>query len=271
MLIDFHTHVFPEKIAGKTINALSASSGATPFTDGTDAGLIKNMVNGGADICVNLPVLTKPNQFDSVLEFALYLNEKYKNSVKKIISFAGIHPYCDDIKGKMKRIKDLGIKGVKIHPDYQETFIDDKRYTDILYAAKDNDLIVVTHAGVDDGYIGKPVRCPTELSAKVIKKVDYDKIVLGHYGGHKQWEKVFDLLADSNVYFDTAFTFYKIDSELFKKILYAHGDDKVLFATDCPWSDIKQDKETLISYSLPRETTDRIFYKNALKLLNLQV
>ena len=269
MLIDFHTHIFPDKIAEKTIKALATNSNSTPYTDGTDLGLIKNMENGGADISVNLPVLTKPNQFDSVLEFAQIINAKYEHAKRRIISFAGMHPYCDDIKGKMKRIKDLGIKGIKIHPDYQETFIDDERYVEILKAAKDNDLIVVTHAGVDNGYIGKPVRCPPELSKKVLEKVNYKKIVLGHYGGHKQWQKVLDLLADFNVYFDTAFTFYKISEELFKKILYAHGEDKILFATDCPWSDIKHDKETFLSYNLSKQTEDKILYKNALKLLNL--
>ncbi|MEG9429600.1 MAG: amidohydrolase family protein [Christensenellaceae bacterium] len=269
MLIDFHTHIFPDKIAEKTIKALADNSNSTPYTDGTDLGLIKNMERGGADISVNLPVLTKPNQFDSVLEFALSINAKYEHAERRIISFAGMHPYCEDIKGKMKRIRDLGIKGIKIHPDYQETFIDDEKYVEILKAAKDNDLIVVTHAGVDNGYVGKPVRCPPELSAKVLKKVNHEKVVLGHYGGHKQWEKVLDLLVNLDIYFDTAFTFYKIGEELFKKILYAHGEDKILFATDCPWSDIKRDKETFLAYNLPKQTEDKILYKNALKLLNL--
>ena len=269
MLIDFHTHIFPDKIAAKTINALSSNSGATPFTDGTDVGLIHNMQKGGADICINLPVLTKPNQFDSVLEFALSINAKYAHAEKRIISFAGMHPDCDDIGGKMKRIKDAGIKGIKIHPDYQETFIDDEKYLKIIKAAKDNDLIVVTHAGIDDGYVGKPVRCPPELSKKVLEKINYDKIVLGHYGGHKQWEKVLELLVDFNVYFDTAFTFYKIEKQLFEKILFSHGEDKILFATDCPWSDIKRDKETFLSYGLSKQTEEKILYKNALKLLNL--
>ncbi len=270
MVIDFHTHVFPDKIAAKTIETLSHNATVTPYTDGTDVGLIKNMINADADICINLPVLTRPNQFDSVLEFAVFLNDKYKNSDKRIISFAGMHPDCEDVKGKMKRVRDLGIKGIKIHPDYQETFINDERYVNIINAAKDNDLIVVTHAGVDDGYLGKPVKCPPELSLEVIKKVNYPKIVLGHYGGHKQWQKVLELLVDFDVYFDTAFTFYGIEEELFKKILFAHGEDKILFATDCPWSDIKRDKETFLSYSLPKDVQDKILYKNALKLLNIK-
>lgn len=67
MLIDFHTHIFPDKIAKRTIDALAANSKSTPYTDGTAAGLIEHMNLSKADICVNLPVLTKPEQFDSVL------------------------------------------------------------------------------------------------------------------------------------------------------------------------------------------------------------
>ena len=83
-----------------------------------------------------------------------------------------------------------------------------------------------------------PVKCPPELVKKVIEKVNHNKFVLGHYGAHKQWEKVLDLLCDFDVYFDTAFTFHEIDEELIKNILKRHGEDKILFATDCPWSDV---------------------------------
>ena len=160
-----------------------------------------------------------------------------------------------------------GIKGVKIHPDYQGTFIDDDGYIEILKCAIDYDLIVVTHAGVDDEYKDEPVRCPPELIKKVISKVNHDKFVLAHYGAHKMWEQVYDILAGENVYFDTAFTLHEIDKDLFIKILEKHGEDKVLFATDCPWRDIRDDVKIINSFNLKEETKDKIFYKNALKLL----
>ncbi len=269
MVIDFHTHCFPEKIAGATISALASNSGSTPYTDGTADGLIKNLAAAGADIAINLPVLTKPTQFDTVARYAISLNEKYSASYSKIISFAGIHPACEDIYGKLKFLKENGIKGVKIHPDYQETFIDDEGYIRILQCAKDLDLIVVTHAGVDDGYVGKPVRCPPQLVKKVIEKVGHSKFVLGHYGGHKQWQEVLDLLCGLDVYFDTAYTLHEIDEKLFKVILNKHGENKILFATDCPWQDIKTNLSILRDYGLNKETEDKILYKNAVKLLNL--
>jgi len=269
MVIDFHTHVFPEKIAKKTIDFLAEKANGTPSTDGTVLGLVENMKKGGVDLSVTLPVLTKPTQFDSVTRFAMEINQQGEFDGKKLISFAGMHPACDDIKGKMKFLKDNGFKGVKIHPDYQGTRIDDDGYLEILSSAKDNDLIVVTHSGVDDGYLGEEVKCPPVLVKKVIDRIGHSKFVLGHYGAHKQWEDVLDLLCGLDVYFDTAFTLHEINEQLFKNILDKHGEDKILFATDCPWRDMGDDVKIIKSFGLKDETLDKIFYKNAKKLLGI--
>jgi len=269
MIIDFHTHVFPEKIAAKTIDALAKNSNNTPSFNGTVDGLLCVMDRANCDISVALPVLTKPTQFDSVANYAIAINERFKNESRKIISFAGMHPDCDDIEGKLTFLKNNGIKGVKIHPDYQSTFIDDPKYIRILEVCKELDLIVVTHSGIDDGYVGQPVRCPVERVKDVIKKVWHRKFVLGHYGAHKQWQETLDFLCDFDVYFDTAFTLNEIPEELFKSILKRHGDDKILFATDCPWQDIKNNVEVIKGYKLGKETEEKIFYKNAIKLLGI--
>ncbi len=269
MIIDFHTHIFPDKIAEITVQKLNQLSGNTPFTNGTEKGMIEALGRANTDLAVALPVLTKPTQFDSVVRFALEVNSRFNNEGGNILSFAGMHPACEDIKGKMKFLKDNGFKGVKIHPDYQETFIDDDGYIEILKCAKDLDLIVVTHSGVDDGYVGKPIKCTPELAKKVIEKVGHEKFVLAHYGAHKQWGDVLRFLAGENVYFDTAFTLHEIEENLFKEILLKHGEDKILFATDCPWRDIIDDVNILKSFNLSNETLSKIFYKNAVKLLDL--
>ena len=269
MIIDFHTHIFPDKIANSTISALASNSGNKPNTDGTVNGMIEALKRANADIAVALPVLTKASQFESVLNFACMVNEQFKNEQRKIISFAGMHPDCDDVDEKMQKIKTLGIKGIKIHPDYQATFIDDPKYVDIIKCAKKYDLIVVTHAGIDDGYVGQPVRCPVDRAIKVIEEVDYDKFVLAHFGAHKLWNEVFEKIAGKNVLFDTAFTTSEVDKDLCVNIINKHGSDKILFATDCPWFDIKKGVELLLSFGLKQDDIVNILYKNALKLLNL--
>lgn len=262
MRIDFHTHVFPDRIAEKTIELLAEKGSVTPFSDGTVAGLLRRMKDAEVDLSVNLPVLTSPKQFDSVNHFAAELNATSCG----ILSFAGIHPLCEDVEGKMKWIRAQGFLGVKIHPDYQETYIDDESYVRILSAAKDQDLIVVTHAGVDAAYPSL-VRCPPERVLRLIRRVGHKKFVLAHYGGNRMFDQVLDLLCGEDVYFDTSYILRSISKETFLKILQKHGDDRILFGSDSPWSDMQRDVEILRSFNLPNDTEQKLFCDNAMKLL----
>ena len=269
MIIDFHTHIFPDKIARKTIDLLSQKGGIPPFSDGTVAGLTERMEQAGADICVTLPVLTSPKQFDSVNRFAASINAAFADKEKRLISFGGIHPACEDIEGKMKQLREMGFLGVKIHPDYQETFINDEGYVRILRCARENDLIVVTHSGVDEGYKGLPVRCTPALALELIRKAPHAKLVLAHFGANEMFDEVYDLLCGEDVYFDTAYVLRFLGEETFRKILAKHGEDKILFASDSPWSSIANDVGILKGFGLEKQTEEKIFSGNARKLLGI--
>ena len=119
------------------------------------------------------------------------------------------------------------------------------------------------------GYRGLPVKCPPQLAKEVIARVPGVKLVLAHLGGSEMSEEVYSTLCGEDVYFDTAYVLRYTDETTFKKILKKHGEDKILFATDSPWSGMKEDLEILNSYKLPKETLEKILYKNAKKLLKL--
>ena len=108
MIIDFHTPIFPDKMAGRTISLLSEKGGIPPFSDGTLSGLIERMERAQTDVSVTLPVLTSPAQFDSVNRFAKEVNGAFADKKRRLISFAGIHPECEDIDAKMSCIKKSG-------------------------------------------------------------------------------------------------------------------------------------------------------------------
>jgi len=267
MIIDFHTHVFPDKIADKTISFLAQKADISPFTNGTVLGLVKEMERGGVDISIALPVLTNPKQFDSILSFTESINSgEYKD---KIISFMGMHPDLEDKEEKIKTIKEKGFKGIKIHPDYQGVDFNDQRYIEILTLAKKYDLIVLTHAGVDYGFPNEKVRCTPDMVLDVLDKVGDIKLILAHFGGHMMAGEVIEKLCGKNVYFDTSFILKETNETTFKKVLDLHGEDKILFATDSPWSGMREDIEKLKSFNLKKQTEDKIFYKNASKLLGL--
>ena len=269
MIIDFHTHVFPEKIAAKTIAYLSEKGGVPPFSDGTADGLLKRMEEAGVDISVTLPVLTSPTQFDSVNRFAVEINRRFENEKRRLISFAGIHPACEDIAGKMRFIKESGFLGVKIHPDYQGTFVDDAGYIEIVRRAKEHGLIVVTHAGYDFGYPDSPIRCTPDRLLRLLESVPYGKIVAAHYGGTDMHEEVLEKLCGQDIYFDTAYVLRFLGKEMFEKILKKHGKGKILFATDSPWSSVEGDVKIIKSFNLGTDAEDKIFSRNAMALLGL--
>ena len=268
MIIDFHTHVFPDKIAARTIELLSEKSGIAPTTDGTVRGLLSSMERAGIDISITLPVLTNPKSFESVNRFAAEINERFSGEGKRLVSFGGIHPACEDIEGKMSWLKKSGFLGVKIHPDYQGTYIDDLGYEKIMNAAMENDLIVLTHAGVDVAY-PDDVHCTPERTAALLSRAPHSKLVLAHMGGVELRDRFFELFLGSEVYFDTAFVLKNTSSECFTELLRKHGEDKFLFATDAPWSEEAEDVKILKSYGLPKATLEKLFFKNAIKLLGI--
>ena len=263
MVIDFHTHIFPDKIASGSISHLESVSGIAAATNGTLLGLLDSMEKNKVDLSVILPVVTKSSQFESVNRFAAEVNERYKG---KLISFGGIHPDCEDYKAELDKIKELGLPGIKLHPDYQRVMIDDERNMRIIEYADSLGLIIVVHAGIDIG-LPNPVHCPPQKARKVIDEIKPDKLVLAHLGGWKQWDEVYECLAGEKVYFDTSFTFDYIEQEMFLKILKKHGSKKVLFATDSPWSDAGKMIEVVRDMPLTQEEKEDILNRNAIKLL----
>lgn len=234
-IVDFHTHIFPEKIAARTIRKLEAKANVKAYSDGREESLIRSMKQAGVDLSIVLPVVTAPEQFDTVNHFAAVLNEKYQNETPRLLSFGGIHPDSPDYKKQLRTIQSLGLQGIKLHPDYQNTFFDDIRYMRILDYASQLNLTVVVHAGIDIGYPDN-VRCTVKSITKVLDEVAPEKLVLAHYGGFKMWDEVAESVAGRKVYLDTAYTADIIEDGIFLKILEKHGADHILFATDSPWS-----------------------------------
>lgn len=265
MIIDFHTHIFPEKIAAATIQQLEQKSGLTAAANGTLEGLLASMEHSGVELSVIAPVVTAPRQFEGVNRFAQEINERYEN---RLLSFGGIHPDSEDYKGQLKELKSMGMKGIKLHPDYQGVCFDDIRYERIVSYASELDMMILVHAGIDIG-LPNPVKCTPAMSAKVLRSTQTKSLVLAHMGGWKMWNEVEEVLVGTDAYFDTAFVHQFIDREQFCRIVNNHGSDKILFATDSPWSDQREAVAWLKACNFSKEDEAKIFYQNAQKVLKL--
>lgn len=262
MLIDFHIHAFPDNLAERAVGSLAEKSGFHPVTDGTISNTREKMKKWGIDYGIVLNIATNPKQQTKVNLFAKDSNKD------NIISFGSVNPFSSDALCELDRIKEYGLKGIKLHPEYQEYDIDNEMVYPIYKKASDLGLIMVFHGGKDVAY-------PNSLRAhpKAIRKFADDfksaKIVIAHYGGYRLYDEVLEHLAGSHVYIDTSCDIGTITPEKAKEIIKAHGADKVLFGSDCPWQDPGKAIEFINSLGLSDEEKDAIFYKNALNLLKL--
>jgi len=267
MIVDFHTHTFPDKIAARTIEYLSKKGNITPHTDGTLEGLKSSMKKSGVDISVVLPVATSPKQVDSINRLSAELNGK-----DGVYYFGAIHPDSENIGEILDFIKSAGLVGIKIHPDYQDTFFDDGRYVNIIAEAAKRDLLTVTHAGVDIAYTDC-VHCTPDMILRVMNKLGTsidNKLVLAHLGGFGLPDEVIEKLVGKPVYMDTAAVLDLYPDKCIE-IMRRHGFDKILFASDSPWADQKKFISAVKDMRLDRADEERVFCKNALALLKINM
>ena len=262
-IIDFHTHIFPDALANRAMDSLkkNAKGEYMPVHDFTCKGLISAMNNFGIDISVVMPVATKHTHSDKNMDWGLEI------ASDRVIPFAGLFP-DDNWKANVDRAVSLGYKGIKLHPEYQNFILDDpvmlKRYDYAL----NKGLIILFHAGYDP--IGSdPLKSNPKMFKHILRELRGGTIIAAHLGGQQQWQEVEDELAGEDIYFDTSMGTEYYGKEQFKRILAAHGDDKILFATDSPWSDAGKEIANLNSWDIPAQSLEKIFHLNAEKLLKI--
>ena len=264
MVVDFHTHIFPDSLAPRALSKLVEATGRryTPLTDGTKAGLVARMDEWGVDLSVAQPVITKQSQTQKT---NLWARESCDG---RVLSFGGIFPHTDDYRRDIDYVVSLGLKGIKFHAEYQAFDVDAPEMLRIYDYALSRGLIILHHAGADPGFPPPYHTSPKQLAA-VADAMRGGVIVAAHLGGHAQWDDVERYLVGRNIYLDTSMGFSYYPHDQFVRIVRAHGADKILFASDSPWSSAGEEMEALRALPLTQEEKEKILGGNAARLLGL--
>ena len=263
MVIDFHTHAFPDKIAKRAIDKLAdASGGLTPYTDGTADGLARRMKESGVDVSVVLSIATNAHQQRSVNDFAAALDAR-----EEFVAFGSVFPTAPDALEELDRIAALGLRGVKLHPDYQGFEVDDEKMIPLYKKISSLGLITVFHAGVDYGF-APPYGATPDKMKRALRHFD-SPVVTAHFGGVDCYADVLDRLAGENVYFDTSFGYSMMPKYYALKIIEKHGVERMLFGTDSPWHTAEMERRLLSALALSDAELAQIYGENAKRLLKL--
>lgn len=262
---DTHIHFFPDKLAGKALPKLREISKCETYSDGTRSGTVQNLEDWGCAGGMALHIATNAHQQTSVNNFA------QESQHGNIYCFGSVYPFAENALEEMRRVKEMGLYGIKLHPDYQEFFIGDEAALPIYEEAEKLGLPIAFHTGRDP-LSPNLVHCPPDVLGKIADLFPRLTIIAAHMGGMDMpQEAVKHLAGKKNVYFDTAFASHFLNAQELSELIHLHGVDKVFFATDCPWSTVPAEKALLEAADLTPAQRECIACRNAEELFGITV
>ncbi|MBR5614449.1 MAG: amidohydrolase [Clostridia bacterium] len=261
-VIDAHCHIYPEKIASKAVAATDKFYGSTAYGEGTVNDLMSSYRELGVDHAVVQSVATTPHQVKSINEF---IAKEVEASDGFLTGLGTLHPESDDICGDIEYLMELGLKGVKLHPDIQGFKVDTDNLLKIYECCEKKGLSILMHTGDYRYDNSNPNRVLPILKA-------YPKLtVIGaHFGGWSIWEEACEKYSDlPNFYVDCSSSFEFSDEVDFKALVLRYGTDRVLFGTDYPMWSAEKELKTFFAMNLHDEANRLILSENAKRIFNI--
>lgn len=261
-VIDAHCHIYPDKIAARAVDGTSRFYDIVFKNDGTVSQLLERGEKAGFDRYIVQSVATTPKQVESINEF---IAREVSEHTNLMTGLGTLHPDCEDMEYQVEKIKSLGLKGVKLHPDIQHFKIDDYRCLKIYELCEREKLPILMHTGDSRYDFSNPNRLVPILEI-------YDKLIIigAHLGGYSIWEEASQKLHGfENLYVDCSSSFPFIGAQKAKEIIEIYGVDKVMFGTDYPMWGLSDELENFFKMGLSREDNEKILSKNAQKMFGI--
>lgn len=260
-IIDCHCHIYPEKIAAKAVNGIHTFYNINMGYNGRYSDLVENGEKNGIKHYMIFSVATTPHQVHSINTF---IAQCAKESQGLMTGLGTLHPDSEDIEGDIAEIKELGLKGVKLHPDFQHFRADDPK-CDKIYSLCEGTLPILLHTGDTRYNFSNPDRVKP-----VLEKHPNLTVIGAHFGGWSCWKQAAEELSKfSNFYVDCSSTFHWLTPTECRELVYKYGSDRVLFGSDFPMWEYHEEIKSFFEMELSDEDNKKILYENAIKLFSL--
>lgn len=262
MIIDSHCHIYPDKIVEHATRGISEFYELPVRLDGKTATMVETGQKAGIGHFVVFSVATTPGQVSSINHFIASAVEAADGI---FTGLGAIHPLCEDIPAAVEEILALGLRGVKVHPDFQKTPVDDEKYME-LFSCCAGKLPVYLHTGDRRFDFSNPAR-----TRRAVKANSNTVFVGAHLGGWSVWEEAVRQLQDcENLFFDTSSSFKWLGTKRAAEIIRTYGTQRVLFGTDYPMWKAEKELEAFFALGLKRDEEEQILYRNACGLFGIR-
>lgn len=257
---DAHAHIYPEKIAEKATASVGAFYDLKMNNVGLPEVLLEQGRKAGIDRFAVCSVATKVEQVRSINSFI----ESACKEHPEFVGLAAWHQDIADIEGELDDIESRGLRGIKLHPDFQEFQIDDPKLMPFYRAAHRRGLPILFHTGDKRKDFSSPRRL-----ARLLDKLPELTCIAAHLGGYTEWDAARECLAGPNVYVDASSSLAFISRDEALESIYHFGTDRVMFGTDFPMWLAQEELERFFGLGLSEGENRAILYDNFARLYKL--
>ena len=260
-LIDIHTHIYPEKIAQKATDSVRDFYNIYGGTmEGTSRELLERGKSMGISKFVVLPVANHPGRVQSINDFIVSQVKEHE----EFIGFGTVHADMDGISDEVERIFNLGLRGIKMHPDSQRFAIDDLRLYPV-YDAIQGKIPVILHMGDQRYNYSHPVRL-----RRILDRFPKLEVIAAHFGGYSMYHTARELLWDTNCVFDISSSLMFMEKGVAERYINSYGAERMAYGTDYPLWDPVTEVTRFQQLNLSSGQFEQIAHKTAERILKLK-
>ena len=261
MIIDAHCHVWPDHIAPQILATRPA--GLDPKHDGTLAGLRRTLDTAGIDHAMCLGIAGVAKNVERTNQFIGAVPRD------RFTPFGTVHPELS-VEANLKSLHDNGIRGVKLHPLFQDLSLADPRVIDILHGLAENDITVITHAGAGASAEANDRGTPANVRFALDSVPDL-RLIACHFGGYHLLDDAEEQVVGSRAYLETSWPprLGDLDKERIRSIIRRHGADRVIFGSDWPMADPGVEMQAVRELGLEPHEVDAILGNTLAAILGL--
>lgn len=260
-VLDVHAHIYPDPIAEKAAAGTDRFYGTKAACTGTLGDLF--LSGKDTDLFVVHSVATSPKQPSSINRF---ISEKMREFPEKLIGFGTLFPESSETERDFRSAIDLGLRGIKLHPDIQRFCLDSPECFLVCDLCREAKIPLILHTG--------DTRYDYSNSNRLIPLLERypDLIVIGsHFGGWSRWKQATsELYSYRNFYTDCSSSLMYLSAEDAAACIRTYGTERVLYGSDYPMWNPKKELERFLSLPLSEREKEQILFLSASRLLHVE-
>ena len=278
MLIDSHTHIFPQEYRKSHESILKIDKTyADLFQKDSPPADAESLVGSMERNSISKSIILGMGWTDYGLALDIndYLIESSKNHPDKLIPFCSINPaWGEDALYELERCFNNGARGIgELHPDTQNFDITSVAEMEgIMKFCEDKQLPVLIHCSepIGHSYPGKGQTHPSKL-IHFINNFQSNIIICAHFGGGLPFYSMMPEIRSSltNVYFDSAAAPYLYEPDVYNNVEQLLGSKHLLFGSDYPVVSHKRSLEHLMKSEMDSDSFMDITHNNITSILSL--